>query len=640
MKSYTRTLLAIVCFIIVSFVILPKSASATSVGFVTTWDTTKPGTSSSTAITIPVIGGRVYNYSVDWGDGNTSSGLSGATTHNYTTPGVYTVSITGTFPSIYFDNGGDKQKILTIEQWGNISWGTMQHAFEGASNLTSNATDTPNLSGVTDMSYMFHNAPNFNPSNIGTWNVSNVTLMNWLFYNDTSFNQNINSWDVSHVTDMSYMFGGTTPMAFNQPLNNWNVSSSTLMEWMFYGDSLFNQDISMWNVSHVTDMSYMFRNATVFNQNLSSWSTSNVTYMEYMFDQDVAFNQNLSAWNVASNYDMTGMFNGDTLSTANYDSMLIAWAGESVRSSVTFGAGNSTYCTGATARTNLISNHSWTIADGGGGCSVRYTAGSNGSISGSGLQFVAYGSNTSAVLAVANSGYVFSKWSDGSTQNPRVDINITGALNVVASFALARHNGVAAHVVLAPASVSGAPLDFTINNGIITTKNPVINLGLNGDPNTVKGYAVSLEPTFADTGIAPYEAGTPVVYQLPNFSGTYTLYVKYFSTTGDPSATISHVISLETLNGTTTNSIISNSKNVFTRVLKIGSKGSDVTDLQKFLIQDGDLVLPVNAAYGNFGKATQSALEKFQVKNVIVQQRGLGYGVFGSKTRAKINSLM
>ena len=439
MKSYTRTLLAIVCFIIVSFVILPKSASATSVGFVTTWDTTKPGTSSSTAITIPVIGGRVYNYSVDWGDGNTSSGLSSATTHNYTNPGVYTVSITGTFPSIYFDNGGDKQKILTIEQWGNISWGTMQHAFEGASNLTSNATDTPNLSGVTDMSYMFHNAPNFNPSNIGTWNVSNVTLMNWLFYNDTSFNQNINSWDVSHVTDMSYMFGGTTPMAFNQPLNNWNVSSSTLMEWMFYGDSLFNQDISMWNVSHVTDMSYMFRNATVFNQNLSSWSTSNVTYMEYMFDQDVAFNQNLSAWNVASNYDMTGMFNGDTLSTANYDSMLIAWAGESVRSSVTFGAGNSTYCTGATARTNLISNHSWTIADGGGGCSVRYTAGSNGSISGSGLQFVAYGSNTSAVLAVANSGYVFSKWSDGSTQNPRVDINITGALNVVASFALARH---------------------------------------------------------------------------------------------------------------------------------------------------------------------------------------------------------
>jgi uncharacterized repeat protein (TIGR02543 family) len=65
-----------------------------------------------------------------------------------------------------------------------------------------------------------------------------------------------------------------------------------------------------------------------------------------------------------------------------------------------------------------------------------YTAGSNGTISGTSLQTVNSGSNGTAVTAVANTGYHFVNWSDGSTSNPRTDTNVTANVSVTANFAL------------------------------------------------------------------------------------------------------------------------------------------------------------------------------------------------------------
>ena len=39
------------------------------------------------------------------------------------------------------------------------------------------------------------------------------------------------------------------------------------------------------------------------------------------------------------------------------------------------------------------------------------------------------------VTAQANSGYKFTGWSDGSTQNPRKDTNVTANISVTANFA-------------------------------------------------------------------------------------------------------------------------------------------------------------------------------------------------------------
>ena len=52
---------------------------------------------------------------------------------------------------------------------------------------------------------------------------------------------------------------------------------------------------------------------------------------------------------------------------------------------------------------------------------LTYTGSTGGTVSGSTTQNVNYGNTGSAVTAVANTGYTFSGWSDGSTSATRQD---------------------------------------------------------------------------------------------------------------------------------------------------------------------------------------------------------------------------
>lgn len=281
------------------FILLPF----TSVGqndFITTWQTTTPNES----ITIPTRGGG-YNYSVNWGDGNTLSGYTGDATHTYATAGTYTVTISGTFPRIYFSGLGDKDKIIAINQWGTGAWTSMSRAFRGCSNLVGLATDTPNLTNVTDMSSMFRDCSVFN-QNIGNWNVSNVENMSYMFRGASAFNSNLDSWVVSNVDDMSYMFNRAT--SFNENVGSWNVANVRNMAGMFSNATAFNKNLNGWNVGNVTDMSSMFATATSFNRNIGSWNTANVTDMRSMFQNAFAFDQDIGMWNVGKVTNMRSMF--------------------------------------------------------------------------------------------------------------------------------------------------------------------------------------------------------------------------------------------------------------------------------------------------------------------------------------------
>jgi len=67
---------------------------------------------------------------------------------------------------------------------------------------------------------------------------------------------------------------------------------------------------------------------------------------------------------------------------------------------------------------------------------LTYTAGSNGTLSGTSPQTVTYGTSGSAVTANPSTGYHFVNWSDSSTQNPRTDTNVTASKSVTANFAI------------------------------------------------------------------------------------------------------------------------------------------------------------------------------------------------------------
>jgi len=176
--------------------------------FVITVKTDITGTSSDTQFTIPTTGVG-YNYNVDCdNDGsNDAIALAGDYTCNYASAGTYTIRIKDNsgagsgFPRIYFNNGGDKDKLVTIEQWGTGKWTSMDSAFRGCSNLAGQAADAPDLLNVTNMSGMF-------------WDAS-------------AFDQNIGSWDVGAVANAASMFVGATLSTTNYDalLNGWHAQT-------------------------------------------------------------------------------------------------------------------------------------------------------------------------------------------------------------------------------------------------------------------------------------------------------------------------------------------------------------------------------------------------------------------------------
>ncbi|WP_343488025.1 BspA family leucine-rich repeat surface protein [Allomuricauda sp. d1] len=283
---------------------LTISCFSFSQGFNTIWNTTNPGTSANNEITIPTNPAYTYNYDIDWGDGASDTNVTGDITHTYTAPGTYTVSITGTFPAIYFNNGGDREKIIEILAWGTNQWQTMEDAFHGCTNLNFDAIDSPDLSQVTSLKNMFRRASAFNGI-INNWNVSTITDISGMFADAIIFNRPVDNWNTIAVTDMSETF--LNARAFNEPLDNWNTASVTNMSFMLSGASAFNQNINNWDVSLVTNMSGMFRYTNSFNFPLNNWNVTNVTDMSQMFEGS-AFNLPLNSWDVSNVIDMSGMF--------------------------------------------------------------------------------------------------------------------------------------------------------------------------------------------------------------------------------------------------------------------------------------------------------------------------------------------
>jgi uncharacterized repeat protein (TIGR01451 family) len=342
--------------------------------FVTTWKTDNPGTSTSTSITVPMVGGP---YDVDWDDdGNFDElGLSGSVTHDFSVADTYTIRIRGYYDSIRFANGGDKEKILSLDQWGTHSWTSMSQAFSGCPNLVVPATDTPDFSAVTDMSFMFMYATSANPDTSG-WNMAAVTNMDSMFRHATSANPNTSDWNTSAVTNMRQVFSDAT--------------SAT-------------PDVSTWDTSAVTDMYGLFQENTLTNPDVSGWDTSAVTKMMWMFEGAISFDQDIGAWNVTALMYASGMFQGAGLSTANYESLLTGWDAQALQSGVGFSGGNSTYCsaTAIAARASMIASDGWVITDGGQVClsnaDLNVTKTDN-------LESATPGGSTTYIIVATNSG--------------------------------------------------------------------------------------------------------------------------------------------------------------------------------------------------------------------------------------------
>jgi hypothetical protein len=256
--------------------ILAQSSVSIQTEFIMLVKTDNDGTSASDQFTIPTTTGT-YNYDVDWGDGNTDTGVTGTITHTFAGgAGTYTVKISGTFPRIYFNGAGasDAQKLLEIQNWGNIVWGSdVRDSFEGCVNMQLTASDVPNLSGTSQMLNFFNACTIFTGNNsMQNWDVSTIANLNYVFQN-TQFNIDISSWNTNNLQNMRQTFQNTP----------------------------FNYDISIWNVSKVA------------------------TFVQCFFGCSI--DQNLGAWNLKiSGINLSNIFRGSSMSTANYTDTIVGWA--------------------------------------------------------------------------------------------------------------------------------------------------------------------------------------------------------------------------------------------------------------------------------------------------------------------------
>lgn len=220
----------------------------------------------------------VFRAWIDWGDGSAKSEItawnSAALAHVYATAGDHTISITGSFPGMAFNNAGDKLKLREVVAWGKTGFKSLSVGFYGCANMTSSATDGggSTIANVPSLQNTFYGCSAFNAP-IGNWNTRNVQNLAFCF-RESGFNSDISAWDTSSVTNMNAVFYLNT--AFNQNIGAWNTAKVQNFAYMFYGDTAFNQNIGGWDVGSATSMTGMFQLATAFNQNLSGWCVGNI----------------------------------------------------------------------------------------------------------------------------------------------------------------------------------------------------------------------------------------------------------------------------------------------------------------------------------------------------------------------------
>ena len=239
-----------------------------SKNFVSTWRTSSDGES----VTLPLPSGYTYNFTVDWGDGTSPSTVVSYDDqnriHTYSAAGTYTVSMSGTIQAWSFRNTGDKDKLISIEDLGDVGWLRFWGAFWGCRNLTSVAGG--NTSQVVTMANMFNSAVLTDPDT-RFWNVSNVGSMINMFAQASAANPDVSKWDTSNLQKTDRMFQ--------------NATSAT-------------PDISLWNFSLITEMGGMFQGVTLPTAIYSALLNR---------IEDTAMNDNVSLGGGNSKYDSSAM---------------------------------------------------------------------------------------------------------------------------------------------------------------------------------------------------------------------------------------------------------------------------------------------------------------------------------------------
>ncbi len=260
-------------------------------------------TITGSTFTLPTVSGETYNATIDWGDGqsNTITAYNDAgISHTYSVSGTYQISITGTFGGFSFNNGGDKLKLDTIDQWGDIVFTYLQSAFYGCTNLTiisgvlthsgtSLASLIRNCTSLTSFELTeidTSTVENFNnfaegansliALSVENLNMQSAKFCNSMFEDCSAITMlDVSGWDVSSLLQASSFVEGCSNLT-TLDVSLWETDNiTTLNSFARSCTDLTALDVSGWETGSVTDVGNFIRSCTTITTlNVSSWDTT------------------------------------------------------------------------------------------------------------------------------------------------------------------------------------------------------------------------------------------------------------------------------------------------------------------------------------------------------------------------------
>jgi len=327
------------------------------------------GTSGFNQFTLPLRSGYTYDFQVEWGDGSveTYAGVAGVDistdiTHTYDkvdaklANGIFRIKIGVTnntgFPTIYFNNGGDKEKLIRTVDFNDVGWAILENSFYGCSNNVIEATATADFNSVVNADFAWYGN---NLTSFPALDLPNATTLNntWRDNSLTSFPlidlgsalSIAAAWDNNQLTsfpaiDLSSVTNANTAWR-NNNLTDFPAIDMPLCTLVF--DAWNGNDLDNFpaiNLSSATNLTNAWRNNGV-----------------------------ISTFNCRNFYAMTNgtsCFESTTLATSDWSDILVTQRANNANTGVSFHGGNSTYnVAGGVARGELVSIQSWTITDGG-----------------------------------------------------------------------------------------------------------------------------------------------------------------------------------------------------------------------------------------------------------------------------------
>ena len=248
-------------------------------------------------------GGITYNYDIDWGDGTPIENVTtNAKIHTYVTPGVHEIKLTG---EIYIKSNTDASKWTEFKQWGsNVIIYGVREMFNNCQNMTYSATDAPNLSQMTNITYgvfywMFRNCYSITSLDLTNWDVSTVTgQATGCFQSMINLRYiNISGWDMRNVT------------SHNTFMRSIGENSAGIGVDIVADDILFNANSTNWY--------QMFLQAKINSISVRNWRLGATSASVVQMWRDVG---NSTGYTDKFNLDLSSWTNTSTLGGLNMDS--------------------------------------------------------------------------------------------------------------------------------------------------------------------------------------------------------------------------------------------------------------------------------------------------------------------------------